>query len=530
MRVVSTGKQSTALYSCLEHIGTPLICLLLVALFTGLFFSRALPHSDSGSSNSKFSCSADGKVIPPLGYPKDQNWDPRLFLSITLAFGNLNFPQAKAIDVCWDFAIGRGGQALVAILVYPTMRKSLLTLLEKRPLRMPLVTSLTFEHFSVWSWWALAKEMIHSWSWRLSAYLYIVSYLLAFGTLVPAMTGYQAKQAPFYRSGNNLMDYSKVRLVPAATVTDADRLGLPSQVTVWGSTSDPNYPLWNYTALAGVCNSTYRSSGIEANGTLRSNDTVYGDVWSGTYAPTEVSDLFTIDWFFNQTPPDSRSASTYASRYGALGWRDCTTSNITIANYTHSLRAPPLHFEYQPDLYLDENGKVLDEHWLQKVSTCQTLETYQWGFSSLMLFTFCMATAIFLTVLLTLNLDIYLNSQVNRVHQDFSLHRDILDYASEIQAEVGKDKADSMPSKVLESYMGSLSAEARVSAYEYPPSRAQTFRKQHGRRFRRLRAELRAGHAYSMGEMKRSLGLTYGPVPKASASDGFDDVRLYDVT
>ncbi|SMQ51010.1 unnamed protein product [Zymoseptoria tritici ST99CH_3D7] len=326
------------------------------------------------------------------------------------------------------------------------------------------------------------------------------------------------------------MDYSKVRLVPAATVTDADRLGLPSQVTVWGSTSDPNYPLWNYTALAGVCNSTYRSSGIEANGTLRSNDTVYGDVWSGTYAPTEVSDLFTIDWFFNRTPPDSRSASTYASRYGALGWRDCTTSNITIANYTHSLRAPPLHFEYQPDLYLDENGKVLDEHWLQKVSTCQTLETYQWGFSSLMLFTFCMATAIFLTVLLTLNLDIYLNSQVNRVHQDFSLHRDILDYASEIQAEVGKDKADSMPSKVLESYMGSLSAEARVSAYEYPPSRAQTFRKQHGRRFRRLRAELRAGHAYSMGEMKRSLGLTYGPVPKASASDGFDDVRLYDVT
>ncbi|KJY01019.1 hypothetical protein TI39_contig305g00001 [Zymoseptoria brevis] len=253
------------------------------------------------------------------------------------------------------------------------------------------------------------------------------------------------------------MDYSKVRLVPAAIVTDADRLGLPSQVTVWGSTSDPNYPLWNYTAFAAACNSTHKRSGIEANGTLRSNDTVYGDVWSGTCAPTEVSDLFTIDWLFNQTPPNSRLASTYASRYGALGWRNCTTSEITIANY----------------LYMDENGKILDEHWLQKLFRCQTLETYQWGFSSLLLFTFCMATTIFLTVLLTLNLDIYLNSQVNRMHQDFSLHRDILDYAGEVQAEVDRDKADSMPSEVLESSMGSLSAEARVSASHTRPMHAQ---------------------------------------------------------
>ena len=70
---------------------------------------------------------------------------------------------------------------------------------------------------------------------------------LAFGTLVSAMTGYQANMAPFYRADGNLMDYSKVQTVSASIVTDADRVGLEPGVTVWASESDPNYPLWNCT-------------------------------------------------------------------------------------------------------------------------------------------------------------------------------------------------------------------------------------------------------------------------------------------
>ena len=141
-----------------------------------------------------------------------------------------------------------------------------------------------------------------------------------------------------------------------------------------------------------------------------------------------------------------------------------------------------------------------------------------------------MATIIFSSVLLALNIDVWLNSQVNRTKQTFSLYRDILDYASEIRAELG-EKVDGMPPKVLKSNMDALSAEASVSAYEYPPSRAQSFRKEHTPRLRRLGSELRAGHAYSMAETKRSWGLVYGPVRKPSTFDGFDDdMRAYDMT
>lgn len=248
MRIVSTGQQKTGLASFLEHIGIPLLCLFGVALSTGLFFDRYCPQYSIQSSGSyDFSCAADGTVIYPLGGCRNQCWNPKLFLSITLASGKLTFPQAKAVDICWDLVVGRGGQMLLSVLTYPVIRKSLITLLEKRPLRMPLVTSLTFEHFSMRSWWALTKNLVHSWSWRLFGYLYVVIYLLAFGTLVSAMTGYQANMAPFYRADGNLMDYSKVQVVEASVILDADRVGLEPTVTVYSSQRDPNYPLWNCT-------------------------------------------------------------------------------------------------------------------------------------------------------------------------------------------------------------------------------------------------------------------------------------------
>lgn len=211
---------------------------------------------------------------------------------------------------------------------------------------------------------------------------------------------------------------------------------------------------------------------------------------------------------------------------------DCTTSNITLGNQTYSLPAPPLDSRPQGQLYLDENGKILDQRWLHtsEVSSCQTTETYQWGFSSLLLFTFCMSTIVFLSVLMAINIDIWLNSQVNRMKQTFSLHRDILDYANEIRAELG-GKVDDMPPKDLDSSMDVLGAEASASAYEYPPSRAQVYRKEHTPRLRRLGSELRAGHTYSMAETKRSLGLSYGPVRKVSTFEGYDEsLRAYDMT
>lgn len=194
-------------------------------------------------------CAADGSAIHPDDDFANQYWDPSLFLSITLPMGEFTFTAVKAIDICWDLIVGRGGQMLISLLVYPVMRRSMLTLLEHRSLRMSVVTSLVFEHCSIWSWWAVAKALLCSWSWGLLGFLYIIVYVLAFGTVVSAMTGYQADMSPFYESEGNLMDFSAVRIWPTYRVINADRLDLEPGVLVWASASDPNYPLVNCRAL-----------------------------------------------------------------------------------------------------------------------------------------------------------------------------------------------------------------------------------------------------------------------------------------
>lgn len=262
MRVVSSGERQGGVKAVLEHVAVPSLCLIATALFTGFFFTAytgtsAFYYTTSSSYLSssastgesvtgQFYCDAGGNVIYPWKNNRNQYWNPSLFLTITLASGDLTFTQAKAIDIIWDLIVGRGGQMLLSVLAYPPMRKSLLTALERRSMHMPVLASLAFEHFSIVSWWHTTRELIRGFSWKLVGYLYMIIYLLAFGTIVSAMTGYQANTRPYYNEENsgNLMAYSNVKGMRGVQVTDGQRIGLQSNALAFSVNTDPTYPLY----------------------------------------------------------------------------------------------------------------------------------------------------------------------------------------------------------------------------------------------------------------------------------------------
>lgn len=70
----------------------------IVILLLSFFFLSALPAIHI--YNTRSACQPDGSFTPdPSAY---RYWSTSGFFQITLGFGNLNFTQAKAIDISWD--------------------------------------------------------------------------------------------------------------------------------------------------------------------------------------------------------------------------------------------------------------------------------------------------------------------------------------------------------------------------------------------------------------------------------------------
>lgn len=85
-------------------------------------------------------------------------------------------------------------------------------------------------------------------------------------------------------------------------------------------------------------------------------------------------------------------------------------------------------------LALTDDDKAYDLEWWQERSVCQTLNTYQWGFSSVLLFLFCVLTIVFAASLAFLHLEIYFHSRLYRRAGPPGTYHFILALATELQA------------------------------------------------------------------------------------------------
>ena len=140
--------------------------------------------------------------MPPYANDYSQ-WNRRGFFQITLGFGRFAFSTAKFIDVAWDVAVGRGGQAAIAIVSYVIFSKALLRIMEERPVSYGTFEALSFQTATASSITKLLRDFwTHSgWRAKTSMFWIILSsiWIAAFPTYVSAMTGYSSNLVAYVK-------------------------------------------------------------------------------------------------------------------------------------------------------------------------------------------------------------------------------------------------------------------------------------------------------------------------------------------
>jgi hypothetical protein len=160
--------------------------------------------------------------------------DSSYFFTPNLSFGAMSFTQVKVIDIAWDLLIGRGGQMLLAWVNYRVFNEWLLYHMEIHRTSYKMSTSVAFQTTSLGTLGVLGKEWLafgeRSWKrfFRWLAMLCMVIgtlYVLAFPTLMAAMTGYITTYEPYVRDkSGNLVPWKEVRQVEYI-INDSSRLG-----------------------------------------------------------------------------------------------------------------------------------------------------------------------------------------------------------------------------------------------------------------------------------------------------------------
>ncbi|KAJ9613136.1 hypothetical protein H2200_003077 [Cladophialophora chaetospira] len=408
-----------------------------------------------------------------VGFGEYDIWDLSGFFQITLGFGELSFSTAKLIDVCWDVIVGRGGQAILVAISFIVFSKALVRSMESSPVSYGTFEAVTLQHGSLTANLKLARDLLKSRSVRARAAVVwmIVSgaFVLAFPTVVSAMTGYSVNIESFVEVDNgNLIQYSNFTLV-RYIVHDADRidksLGKDFQVTT-----------------AGNVKGSREISQID--------DYDYSDLCVAQYYPAENSNG-TADWSDTAGHPTCDfywHVSEYGYRYGFLGdLQGPTTFNYSgqLVNLTkpslnitaifwkedwiqseasngkdwwdypfgyywkNSNGVAPFHNFSDPTF---TNGQfTYDLEQLNLRGRCQQSGTnYQWGFSFLVLFSFIIVSLVWCAGMYVMFVDAFLHSRIDRVGRSMGLQRAILDLAYCMHKDVDETGRDMLSNGELQ--------------------------------------------------------------------------------
>ena len=229
-----------------------------------------------------------------------------------------------------------------------------------------------------------------------------------------------------------------------------------------------------------------------------------------TFGDKQIAELLEVESRFNktrdsfqlkqnvtdpQTPPTwsytlwPRNA-TWGETPHPTRLEDLLNSTIMIRNTTFNIIEP---------IYLDDNtdyqgnpdsttkftwgsqDAYISGKELAAIGVCLPSKDYVWGFSSLMLFTFCMLTIAILLLLIVLHYDAYFNSMADRYKLQISPYRDVLDLAEELRSHYGESEVASMPARELAKAMQSNPATTRLETATLHKTRAARWRQSSSR-------------------------------------------------
>jgi hypothetical protein len=170
---------------------------------------------------------------------------------------------------------------------------------------------------------------------------------------------------------------------------------------------------------------------------------------------------------------------------------ECINTTIVIRNATYVLDIPlsissnldGSGYPYADTLFaLGNDSNLFFGERLADFGICLPSKEYVWGFSSLMLFTFCMLTVVILLLLIILHYDAYSNSMADRYKLRISPYRDILDLAEELRVHYGEAEVALMPAAELDKAMRKDPATTRLETATLHKTRATRWEQEYSKR------------------------------------------------
>ncbi|KAI0165384.1 hypothetical protein GGR52DRAFT_106320 [Hypoxylon sp. FL1284] len=354
----------------------PFLVILFVLWISFLLYAVGsladLSNNGSYYDTASLTCKADDSFGPFRG--DYDPWSSAGFFQITIAFGPLDFTSAKVIDICWDVVVGRGGQAVLAVLSWHIFSSYVTVSMDRSPVtyrtfwvvflhREPTLSSILH----------LLRDFVSL--RRLSSILAMVFmiatmiFALAFPTLVSAMSGYSSVTKAFVRvDGERLVPFSDFKIL-AYAIHDGFRANMTADAYVTRPVGDdhadpvtwaPGGRYYNVydCPLGEDCGLIYAVSNyVSQYGFDGNNNTV--SVWENATLPAPALNISAY-----YIPPSHLFGSSWTDpQTGQQPYTDITRQTYLLSNRTYSVD------------YIKSQG------------TCQpVLNQYQWGFSFLQLF------------------------------------------------------------------------------------------------------------------------------------------------
>jgi hypothetical protein len=493
----------------LYEVWQPLVLLTATFLFTIGVFS---PLKPSTKAPSPLFCDVNGNV-QELG-PTDEYrpiWDLSLFFTVNVPYGSFSFTRAKVIDACWDIGFGRGGQLVAGMLAYRTVRRSLTLTMEDSALLISTATSICCQQLQFVPLWELLRGVFvrpnrrptpRSRSrlvglTRRAAYVFVCIYVLVFATLTSVMTGYRAGLTGYFGYAAN----------HDSTMRPLENL------------TRPDFVLYDASRINSTDNRISASSGMAASSSMAITP-LYQTLKLCEF-PLPLPNIFqadipwSLDWSayeelvsmhtgskegwpteteINQICAGDASHDSLCSLSlpaGARGW-DGIESNVSFGDAMFTLPAPPLDLRkmsigtngssLQQQIGQDKfsytnkswtyNDTVFDDMEVRDSSVCIASDQYSWGFSSMLLLTFCIYTLLFSAALILLQAEVYWYSRSDRLDLSNSIYTDILFLADAIQARFGHGIWD-IPVKELDKQVRDHRGGISVDVDKLPCSRME---------------------------------------------------------
>jgi hypothetical protein len=418
--------------SVLLAVCSPALLLAIVAVAPTWWNASSYSRGQSFSH-----CNYDGSFTP-YNHRTLSLWKTSSFFQINVYWGHMTFSVAKFLDVAFDLVVGRGVQGVLAIITYKVSSKVLGKLMEGDTVSYRTFEALAFDLPSLIKSSILSRELFSKQlrQQRVSIALLLFGslFVLAFSTLISAMSGYSNNMVAHFQTQNtSWSDVSVVQFI----IHDGDRLRATRDLPIHGSASC----LFQGPGMTAAANGSGLIYGRDEDDSESDEDdeeklwtTVPPDCYPfwrtvqyisehglNNSAPTP-SEFYLGQHGIDLEPPTLNISTSY----------DFTAINVLSRALNNSLHNKSTSrsslqsvsgAEIQPNATFIHENQTYSFEYIMTHAFCVAADSHNWGFSFLFLFITVLLLALWSITMYSLWLHAYLHSHLDRNGRGMGTYR-----------------------------------------------------------------------------------------------------------